>query len=64
MQNPTFQLRNELLLFQVHFNLPISDEHKHCVHAYTYLSHLIISLRYPKKSYEVIDEKYVPQLGK
>ena len=31
MQNPAFQLRNELMLFQVHFNLPISDEHKHCV---------------------------------
>ena len=49
MQNPAFQLRNQLMLFQVHFNLPISDEYKHFVHAYTYLSHLIISLYYPKK---------------
>ena len=49
MQNPAFQLRNELLLFQVHFNLPISDEHKHCVHAHTCVSHLIISLHYQKK---------------
>ena len=49
MQNPAFYLRNELLLFQVHFNLPISDEHKHCVHAYTCVSHLIISLHYQKE---------------
>ena len=35
MQSPAFQLQKELLLFKVHFYLPINDNHKHCAHAYT-----------------------------
>ena len=42
MQNPAFQLRRELLSFEVKFYLPINDKykHKHCVHAYTYVKPL------------------------
>ena len=35
MQSPASQLQKELLLFKVHFYLPINDNHKHCAHAYT-----------------------------
>ena len=35
MQSPALQLQDELLLFEVHFYLPINHKHIHCSHAFT-----------------------------